>query len=98
MSKVLVENLKVGMKLSKPIVNDAGMVMLGAGTELTRSAIERLGAMNIAAVHVEGSSAPGKSKEHLLSELDARFRKTENEPYMAGLKRLLKEHIEELFK
>jgi len=96
--KVSVESLKVGMKLSKPIVNDTGMVLLGAGTELTQSAIERLSAMNIAAVHVEGPSSPLMSREKLLSDLDARFRKTENEPHMSDLKRLIKEHIEELFK
>ena len=98
MPKTSVENLKPGMKLSKPVVNDSGMVLMGEGTELTQSSIDRLTSMNISGVYVEGASKPVKSKEELLTELDARFRKTENEPYMADLKRLLKEHIEGLFK
>lgn len=98
MPKALVENLKPGMKLSKPVLNEGGMVLLGAGAELTSAGIQRLINMNIESVSVEGASVPSKSKEVMLAELDARFRKTEDEPYMAGLKRLLQEHIEGLFK
>lgn len=98
MAKIPVSALKPGMKLTKPVVNDAGMVLLGEGTELTNSLIERLQNMNIGSVYVEGTSSPEKSLDEALAELDARFKKTENEPYMGTLKRLLKEHIEELHK
>ncbi len=98
MAKIPVSALSPGMKLTKPVVNDAGMVLLGEGTELTATLIERLLNMNIGSVYIEGAASPGKSKDEMLAELDARFKKTENEPYMGTLKRLFKEHIEELYK
>jgi hypothetical protein len=86
------------MKLSKPVVNEAGMILLGEGTEITDALIERLQNMNVGSVFVEGASRPQKSKEDAMAEIDARFKKTENEPYMGMLKKLLKEHVEELYK
>ena len=50
--------------------------------------------MNISSVFVEGSAGPQKSKAELLAELDARFKKTEDEPYMSTLKKVFKERIE----
>jgi hypothetical protein len=98
MAKISVNALKSGMKLTKPVVNDAGMVLLGEGTELTDTLIKRLLNMDIVSVYVEGTASPDKSKEEMLAELDVRFKKTENEPYMGMLKKLFKEHIEELYK
>ncbi|MCL4537430.1 MAG: hypothetical protein M1610_07560 [Nitrospirae bacterium] len=98
MPKVSVNNLKPGMKLSKPVVNEAGMILLGEGTEITDSLIERLQNMNVSSVYVEGASKPQKSKEDIMAEIDARFKKTENEPHMGMLKKLFKEHVEELYK
>jgi len=96
--KVTVNNLKPGMKLSKPVVNEAGMILLGEGTEITDALIERLQNMNVSSVFVEGASKPQKPKEDAMAEIDARFKKTENEPHMGMLKKLLKEHVEELYK
>lgn len=98
MPKVSVENLKPGMKLAKPVTNDAGMVLLGSGTELTASSIARLGNMNVSSVAVEGSSKPAKPKEEMFAEIDARFKKTEAEPNMSVLKKILQEHTEALYK
>ena len=94
MPKVSVNNLVPGMKLAKPVTNESGMVLLGSGTELTGQQIERLTRMNVEYVQVESTAKPEKSREELLSELDTRFRKTENEPYMGLLKRLFAEQIE----
>lgn len=98
MAKISVENLKPGMKLSRPVVNEANMILFGDGTVLNELHIERLHNMNIHTVNVEGDSKPKKAKEEVLSELDARFKKTENEPYMDILKKLFTEHIEEIYK
>lgn len=94
MRKVSVDTLKPGMKVAKPVVNDSGMILFGAGTALTDSLIERLGNMNVGAVYVEGEAQRQKSKEELLAALDARFSKTGHEPHMAALKQLFKERIE----
>lgn len=98
MPKILVSNLKPGMKLSKPVLNEGGMILVGEGTTLTDAHIDRLNNMNISSVYVEGSSQPQKPKEEMLAELNFRFKKSENEPYMGLLKRLFTEHIEELYK
>jgi hypothetical protein len=86
------------MKLAKPVINEAGIMLLEESTELTAALIDRLQNMNVSSVFIEGASKPQKSKEEIMLEIDARFRKTENEPYMGMLKRMLKEHVEELYK
>jgi hypothetical protein len=70
------------------------MILIGEGTVLSDSHIDRLQNMNISSVFVEGTAGPQKSKVELLAELDARFKKTEDEPYMSVLKRVFKERIE----
>lgn len=94
MKRVLIDRLKPGMKLAKPVVNDAGMILIGEGTVLSGAHISRLENMSISSVFVEGTSGPAKTKDELIAELDARFKKTEDEPYMATLKRIMKEVIE----
>ncbi len=96
MIRILVNNLKPGMKLAQPVQSESGMVLLPEGTELAFSGIERLNAMGINSVMIEGTKS--KSKEEVLEEIEARFKKTENEKNMDMLKRLLIEHINELYK
>ena len=69
------------------------MIMIGENTELTDSLISRMERMNIESVSVIAEAAEGKSQEELLAELDARFRKTINEPGMSQLKTLFEEQI-----
>ncbi|MBF0505227.1 MAG: hypothetical protein HQL09_00170 [Nitrospirae bacterium] len=94
MKKVSVETLKPGVKLAKPVINDSGMIIIGEGTVLSDVHIERLHNMSINTVFIEGTAGPAKSKDELLAELDARFKKTGEEPYMPILKRILREQIE----
>lgn len=99
MIKVPANDLKPGMKLAKPVLNDGGMILLGEGTELTETHISRLQKMtSLVNIAVVGDALPGKSLDQSLAELDERFKKTENEPYMGTLKRVFREHIEELYK
>lgn len=93
MPKVLISRLKPGMKLAKPVRNESGMILLGENTELTEALIQRLEKMNIENVSIVAEAQNEKSPEEQLAELSARFRKTENEPHMALLKRLFEEHI-----
>ncbi|MDA8241230.1 MAG: hypothetical protein M0Z67_12780 [Nitrospiraceae bacterium] len=94
MPKIEVAKIVPGMKLSRTVRNESGMVLLGEGTELTESLIARLAAMNIGSVHVEMPGMPEKAKTELLGELDERFRKTEDEPLMGLLKKIVSEQIE----
>ncbi|MCX8028356.1 MAG: hypothetical protein N3A62_10980 [Thermodesulfovibrionales bacterium] len=98
MAKVPVTNLKAGMKLIKPVVNEAGMVMLGEGTVLTDQMINKINNMNIAAVFVEGSQQRTKSKEETIKEIEERFSKSADTEQMRLLKRIMLEHVEEIYK
>jgi hypothetical protein len=97
MPKLTPDKLQPGMKLTKPILNKAGIVLLGEGTELTETWIERIQDMDIADVQVEGSEQPLESKEELLAQVDERFKRVEDKPYMALFKRIIREHIEKLY-
>jgi hypothetical protein len=97
MPKITADKLKAGMKLTKPVLNKAGMMLLGEGTELTETWIRRIQDMDIAVVHVDGPEPERVPKEELLAEVDKRFKNMENKPYMGQLKRALQRHIECLY-
>lgn len=97
MPKVPVNQLQPGMILAKPVVAKNGMVMLGEGTELTRTWIERIEDMGIPSVFIDGPPLQMVSREDALAALDARFAQVEDKPYMRNLKRIVREHIEGLY-
>jgi len=96
-ASVTVANLKPGMKLAKPIMNDSGMVLLPQGTVLTDAHIRRIENMDLTAVSIEGGNESRKPKEEVLAEIDARFSQSEDQPLMLMMKRILKEHIEGIY-
>jgi hypothetical protein len=96
MPKVSVEELKPGMKLGKPL-SRGNMVLLGEGTVLTETWIDRIGDMGIDGVFVDGPSEQPIPKEEAIRQLDARFRNVLSKPYMEQLRKMVKEHIEGLY-
>lgn len=96
MIKIPIEQAKPGMKILKDVINEAGMVILPAGRELTESLIDKLSMMNISFVYVEGEKEM-PPKEEVLEEIEKRFKKADN-PYTLLIKRALKSYIEELYK
>lgn len=54
--------LRPGQTLVKPVLNKNGMVMLGAGTQLTDKYIERLRTLGITDVYVEEEDVPRRSQ------------------------------------
>ncbi len=97
MPKLSADKLTSGMKLTKPVLNKAGMILLTEGTELTDSWIRRIRDMDLNSIHVDGPDLDKITKQELLAQLDRRFEYVENKPHMAFLKRVLKEHIESLY-
>jgi hypothetical protein len=95
--KLIISDLKPGMRLLKPVTNASGMVLLTEGLELTEELIERLHKMEIENVTVRGGNRPTRPKEELLAELEHRFKKTGTEPQMAVLKKILADHLEGLY-
>jgi len=97
MPKIPVAKLEPGMKLAKPVLAKSGMVMLGEGTELSETWIERIQDMEITTVFVEGPPIQTIPKEEALTNLNARFAKVEGKPYMNLIKKIVREHIEGLY-
>jgi hypothetical protein len=97
MPKIPVSKLEPGMKLAKPITTKNGMVMLGEGTELSATWIDRIRDMDITNVFVDGPPIQAISLDQALANLDARFVNVADKPYMNLIKKIVKEHIEGLY-
>jgi hypothetical protein len=97
MPKISVTKLESGMKLAKPVTAKNGMVMLGEGTELSATWIERIRDMDITSVFIEGPPIQTVSKEEALASLNARFANVEGKPHMNLIKKIVAEHIEGLY-
>lgn len=97
MPKLTPVDLKVGMKLSKPIIGPNGMVMMAEGAELTERWIERIREMNIEGVYVTGTTEQRTPKDEALQQLEDRFKHVTDKPYMGIIKRAVREHIEGLY-
>lgn len=96
MLKIPIDRAKAGMILAKDLINEAGIVVVPAGKELTESLINKLSRMNIDVIYVEGEvSLP--PKEIVFSELEKRFQKI-NDNLTLLVKQALKEHLEEMYK
>lgn len=96
MIKISIDKAKPGMKIAKDVVNEAGMVIIAAGKELTESLINKLLMMNIDFVYVEGQKEM-PPKEEIFEEIEKRFKKVADS-YTLLIKKALKTHIEELYK
>ncbi len=97
MSKIALDNLQAGMKLSKAVQNSSGMVLLGENTELTVELIDKIGGMGVDSVYIQGLSKPSMPIEAMMAQLDGKFANIEKEPYMDTLKRVLQDHIAGLY-
>ncbi len=97
MPKVIVEQLKPGMKLARPLLNSSGMVLMAEGTELTEARISKIENMGVDSVYIDGPSIPARPKDELLASLDSRFTKVEGNPRMAIIKNAVKDHIEAMY-
>ena len=96
MRSVSIDTLQPGMILAKPL-SKGNMVILGEGTVLNDAWIERIADMGIEQIYVEGRFEQPIPKEEAFALVDARFRSVLDEPYMRGIRQLVKDHIERLY-
>jgi hypothetical protein len=97
MPKISIENIVPGMILAKPVEGANGMVLLSEGTELGEKWIERLDAMGIDGVWVEGKTEQAVPIEEALAALDERFGPVLEAPYMRAIMKLVRLQIEKLY-
>ncbi len=98
MPKIPVTKLQPGMILAKPIMTPNGMVMLGEGTELNEKWIDRIQDMEIASIFIDGPPVQTMPEEEAIANLNARFALVADKPHMNVIKKIVKEHIEGLYK
>jgi hypothetical protein len=96
MRRLSIDKLEVGMVLAKPLLRGT-MVILGEGTTLTDAWISRIADMNTEHLFIEGAAEQAIPKEEALAQLDRRFNKVLDQPYMTTIKKLVQEHIEGLY-
>ena len=98
MIKVTPDKLQSGMRLAKPVMNKAGMALLGEGTELTETWIGRIQDMELeGAIYVEGRQEMEVPMDEMLAALERRFQSAEGNPRMALIKRAAERHIGKLY-
>lgn len=91
MQKIPLELARPDMTLAKAVLRENGMVLVAEGTALTQALLDRLTAMHVEHVVVEGSpvdlgAAGGMSYAQRLEHLDHLFRKHEADPWMVKVK------------
>jgi hypothetical protein len=94
--RIALKNLRSGMQLSRPVVNGAGAMLVDRGVSVSEEMIGKLANADIRYVFVVGRVSDGPLEEEL-SALETRFAGTEDESHMGRLKRLLRDHLQELY-
>lgn len=96
MQRIPVKLARAGMTLAKPIHKDNGMVLLAEGTELSDSLVERIPAMGVDSIVVQGHPvdmdglAGGTSHAKRVERMDHLFRRHTDDPWMMKLKKVFK--------
>ncbi len=97
MLKVSLESVAPGAVLARPIINDAGIVLIAAGVEVSEPLKRRLAGMGIMDVFIVGRRVPDISKAEFIAHLNRSFAKSGDDPHMAAMKNALLAHIEEIY-
>ncbi len=98
MIKVKADKLLPGMRLAKPILNRAGIVLLSEGTELTETWIRRIEDMDLGEpVFVEGKAEMEVPLEDMIAALEKRFRNSKGNPRMELIKKSVERHMIDLY-
>ncbi len=96
MPRIALKNVEAGMQLSRAVLNDAGAKLVGQGARITQEMLRKLVNAHVRYVFVVSQSDDGQLEE-ALSGLEARFARTKDRLHMDRLKRLLREHFQELY-
>ena len=96
MQRILLAQAAPGMILAKEIFNPDGMVLCGAGTELSEALIARLASMDVVDVTVEGHPVVIEGEKTLREELhdiDLRFQRVEDIAPLMYLKKRIQARL-----
>ena len=96
MQRILIAQADPGMILAKEILNPDGMVLCGAGTELSEALVERLINMDVVDITVEGHPVNVEGEKTLqeeLHEIDLRFQRVEDIAPLMYLKKRIQARL-----
>jgi hypothetical protein len=94
--RIALKNAEAGMQLTRAVLNDAGVKLVDQGARITQEMLKKFVNAQVRYIFVVGQSDSGQLEE-ALSALEARFVRTKDKPHMSRLKRLLWEHLQELY-
>lgn len=97
MRKIAIESAVAGLKLARPITNDSGVTLFGEGVILDERSIERIKTLGVDYIYIEGMISPRRPLEEELEELEKRFRRVIDVPYMTTIKTAVREYILSLY-
>lgn len=95
--RVGIESVTAGTRLARPVTNDSGITLFGEGFVLDERSIERIMALGIDYIYVEGTPSTRRPLEEELKELEKRFNKVMDVPFMTTIKTAVKEYIISLY-
>jgi len=95
LQKIPLNLARPGMVLEKPLLRDNGQVLLGPGTKLTDSTLQRLERMEVQWVTVQGNpvkiEGQGQGSYHdRIKALDSLFRQHQEDPWMMKIKKFFR--------
>lgn len=98
MQRIPIKFASAGMSLAKPIAREDGMVLVGDGTVLTDSIIDRLKNAEIPSVVVKGRPLPGLASGLDLCKVKERlpylFRKYQGDKLMMTMQNMLTQYLD----
>lgn len=98
MKRTKINDAEPGMKLAKPVENESGIALYGAGMELTPAIIERLKAMGTEAVFIEGAiEYRFPKKADYMAVVETAFSKSGGKGINANLRKIMKAHVEAIY-
>jgi hypothetical protein len=90
MPKTLIDDVKVGQVLERPVLTASGVMLVRAGTPLSQALIERLRGIGFTDLHVTASDdSVNQATTADSAAIEARFRGHEENALMMQLKDLL---------
>lgn len=97
MQKIPLKGATQGMILAEPVKTAAGLILVGAGTELTESILNRLLLSGIPSVTVKGrptSDVASLDYNTLLEKLDSMFRHFQENTFMQQMQEMFKKYFQ----
>ncbi len=97
MKRIHLDQATEGMRLTKAVESESGMLLYGEGMELSKEIINKLRSLQIEYIWVEGESEPRIKKDEYKAIVERAFQKVEEDPLMKEIKKIFLEHLESLY-